>query len=63
MVATPEVQLREDGCPPHLVEDVFDAREGVAVQCRLQIQGPVVSTLAEVGVVALSVLFPDHHCG
>ena len=63
MVSAPQVQFAKNSSPPHCVENVFDAGQQVAVQSSLEVEGAVVSTLPEVGVVAFSVLFPYHHRG
>ena len=63
MVAAPQVQLREDGRTPHLVENVLDAGKGVSIQRRLLIKGPVVPTPAEVCVIPQLILPLYHHRG
>ena len=63
MVPAPQVQVREDCPPPHLVEDVLNTREGVSIQRSLLIKGPIVPTLPKIGVISLIFLSYYHRSG
>ena len=63
MITASEVKFGEDCAPPNLVEDVFNSREGLSVECGILIDGTVIPTLKEVGVIAEFIFLPDHNRG
>ena len=60
VVSAPQVQLGEHCGSPHLVEDVLNAGQGVAIQRRLHVEGAVVSTLPKIRVISFLIFLPHH---